>query len=151
MKKRILAIAFVMLMFPLALVLTACGGGKLEYGKAYVFDKMEIVWDAAEKELFLGMSGMTEEELLGGTQTMFQGQSIVFNEDGTVVTTMTFEGESETQTAYYALEGDTLTVYMDAEKTVSTGTLKVVGSTLVMEEGMEEGMQSKLRVVFKLA
>ena len=120
MKKRILAIAFVMFMFPLALLLTACGGGQLQYGKAYVFDKMEVVWDAAEKELFLGMSGMTEEELLGGTKAVFEGQSIVFNEDGTVVTTMTFEGETQTQTAYYALNGDTLTVYMDAEKTEST-------------------------------
>ena len=151
MKKRILAIAFVVLMFPLALLLTACGGGQIQYGKSYVYDKMEIVWDAAEKELFLGMSGMTEEELLAGVAGTMAGQSFVINEDGTMVATMTFMGETETMTSYYTLDGDTLTVYEDAEKTEATGTMKVVGSTLVMEEGMEEGMQSKLRVIFKLA
>ena len=147
MKKKILAIAFVMLMLPVAFLLTACGGGQLQYGKAYVYDKMEMVWDDAEKELFLGMSGMTEEELLAGVAATMAGQSFVVKEDGTIEATMTIMGETETMTSYYTLEGDTLTIYEDEAKTDATGTMKVVGSTLVMEAGM----QSKLRVVFKLA
>lgn len=151
MKKRILALAFVMLMFPVALLLTACGGGELQVGKTYVFDKIEVAWDAAEKELFLGTTGMTEEQMLAGSKAMFESQTLVFNEDGTATSTMNMEGEEFSQTMYYVVDGDTVTIYQDAEHTESSGSVKVVGSTIVMEEGLEEGMKSKIKVVYKVA
>ena len=152
MKKRILAIAFVVLMFPLALLLTACGGGQLEFGKNYVYDKAEVVWGSnEEKDLFLSMTEMTEAEFLAGMTGQFASQTLVFNEDGTATTKMSFMGQEQTQTMYYVVDGNTLTMYMDAEKTQSTGTAKIEGSTIVMEEALDEGMTTKIKVVFKVA
>ena len=151
MKKRILAIAFVMLMFPLALLLTACGGGQLEVGKNYVYDKAEIVWGSnEEKDAFLSMSDMTEEEMLAGMTGSLAEASVVFNEDGTVDTIM--GGEVE-MTMYYVVEGNTVKVYQDAAKTTVSGEMQIVGNTLVQEQGLMPGEESatKIKIVYKVA
>ena len=113
MKKKLLAFAMVMLMFPVAILLTACGGG-LQTGVNYVFDKAEISWASnEEKELFLTMTDMTEAELTAGMSEQ-NDTVIVFNEDGTL--SMTYSENSDPITMYYVVEGNTLKVYRDEAK-----------------------------------
>ena len=70
------------------------------------------------------MADMTEAEFLAGMTGQFASQTLVFNEDGTATTRMSFMGQEETQTMYYVVDGNALTMYVDAEKTQSTGTAR---------------------------
>ena len=146
MKKKLLAFAMVMLMFPVAILFTACGGG-LQTGVNYVFDRAEVSWASnEEKELFLTMTEMTEEEFLAGLTGSDNDSTVKFNEDGTVTSTY----GSHSITMHYVVEGDTVKVYRDAEKTQESGSMKIVGNTLVQEDKLEDGMNSTVKLIYKV-
>lgn len=154
MKKKLLAIALVLFMFPIALLLTACGGDekdKLQIGKNYVFDKIEITWTNEEEKMFLlDLWNVAEEnEFMVAMQQSFADTVIVFNANNTVVSK---KGDEPETTLYYALDEETktITIYENQEQSQVAGTIKIVGDTLVQEQVIMPEFSTKLKITYKL-
>ena len=144
MKKRLLALAFVILVFPVALLLTACGGSKLQTGKTYVLDSLEIAW-GSEQEANMILAGMTETAFIEQTKAALKKCSIEFKTDGTAVAV----NDGEHTTYYYTTEGETVTIYSNAGKTLVEFTLQISGEKLVQEQTIE-GMTTIIKTTYKV-
>ncbi|MBQ4558620.1 MAG: hypothetical protein IJA61_04530 [Clostridia bacterium] len=152
MKKKILSLVLaICLIVPCVFMLTACGG--LKTGVEYKLKEVSVVWPNDEtKELVLGMAEMTEEEFNANiSESIDNGLSFTFNEDGTVSATQ--GGETDEEVMYYTLDGDTITIYDSEEKTEDDieMSLKVDGSKLIMEQTIELGdtMSYGMKAVFE--
>ena len=127
MKKKILSFVLAMcMMFPCALLLTACGGG-LELGVDYKVDNVEVVWGSEEEKTAI-LGTKTEEEYLANYKN--NTGKIKFNEDGTMIST---DPEGEERTYYYTADGDILKIYTDQEKQNEVLELTVEGNKLVQK------------------
>ena len=161
MKKFLSLMLVVAFIIPCAFVLAACGGG-LQTGVKYNFKGVEIVWDADEKQALideLGEEFVTQMEE-GQEGEVSEGAYLIFNEDGSVTMGMPSEVEGEedyTQTKYYKVEDDTVTLYEDEACETVYGedgveyAMKVDGNKLVMEVSLADmGMEGLTKTVIRM-
>lgn len=140
MKKFLSFVLSFCLIIPCVLALSACSAG-FEYGSTYTVSGASVVWaDENEKNTILGFD--TEEEFLErNTGT----GSIVFNEDGTMVST---DSNGETQTYYFTKDGNMLYVYSDETLKDSIVEFRISGSKLIQTIMIDEEYESYIEMTY---
>ena len=117
----------------------------LQIGKTYIVSDIEFNWaNEQEKQTFLG--SLSEQQAITIMMAELEDAYVVFNEDGSVLSV----SYGDEFISYYTVEGDTITIYDDAEKTKFAATLKVVGNTIVQEHVVGDGMSSTVKIIYKI-
>ena len=140
MKKLLSFVLSFCLVIPCMLMMSGCSAG-FEYGSTYTVSDASVVWaDDDEKNTILGFD--TEEEFLANYKDV---GSIVFNEDGTMIST---NSSGESQTYYFAKDGNMLYVYSDETLENSILEFRISGSKLIQTVMIGDDYDSCVEITY---